>query len=78
MDIIDQASQIAEAELARNISRAAANKLVLPTGVCLFCGEAVEESRSFCDADCRDDWSYLRECDVRNGRAQKIYYYLPE
>ena len=78
MDIIDQASQVAEAELARNIREAAVTKLTLPTGVCLYCGEAVEDHRSFCDEDCRDDWSYLRDCDKRNGRAQKIYYYLPE
>lgn len=25
-------------------------------GECLFCGEAVEQGRRWCDAQCRDDW----------------------
>lgn len=78
MDIIDHANQQAEAELARNIQKSATKQITLPTGTCLYCGAGVEDNRSFCDEDCRDDWSYLRDCDRRNGRAQRIYYYLPE
>lgn len=27
-----------------------------PTGECLWCGEAVQPGRRWCDADCRDEW----------------------
>ena len=27
-----------------------------PTGYCLCCGEAVDDGRRWCDAECRDAW----------------------
>lgn len=27
-----------------------------PTGLCLFCGEALDTGLRWCNTDCRDDW----------------------
>lgn len=34
-----------------------------PTGYCLCCGEAVDDGRRWCDAECRDAW----QADQRRG-----------
>jgi predicted amidophosphoribosyltransferase len=31
---------------------------VKPTGLCLNCGEKLNDSRRWCDKDCADDWDY--------------------
>lgn len=31
------------------------------TGYCLFCDEAVEGNRRWCDSKCRDDWQTLNK-----------------
>ncbi len=31
-----------------------------PTGVCLWCGEPVEEGRRWCDAFCRNGWERVK------------------
>lgn len=31
---------------------------VKPTGLCLNCGEKLNDLRRWCDKDCADDWDY--------------------
>ena len=56
-DIIDQANERIELDLAMALKRAAGHPPSLPyTGVCHNCGDITGGGRRFCDTDCRDDY----------------------
>jgi hypothetical protein len=62
MDIIDQANDLIDQEMAARLSSRKYNTLA-PTGECYNCGELVDIPRTFCDADCRDDWDRRRRVE---------------
>lgn len=57
-DPADEASDLIDQELARQIAAAKAQGKPVkpPVGTCYFCGEKVGKGMIFCDADCRDDF----------------------
>jgi hypothetical protein len=54
-DIIDQANDLIEREMAARLSARRASPMP-PTGECYNCGEQLDGDRRFCDADCRDQF----------------------
>lgn len=56
MDIIDHATDIAEAERQRAISQRPRAPVIAATGSCLCCDHPLPPERRWCDADCRDEW----------------------
>jgi hypothetical protein len=55
-DQIDQANERAEQFLAHSLGKAATVRRLTACGQCYNCDEPVEGDKTFCDADCRDDW----------------------
>lgn len=61
-DEFDQATDREEKdrEMLLNIARAKAQQPILPSEVCLYCGEDTQNGARWCDADCRDLWEQRR------------------
>jgi hypothetical protein len=69
MDEADQAGDHEERFLGYAI-RNATRPLMLPTGVCLNCDEAIEPpAKRFCDEDCSADWHARRDSARRRGET---------
>ncbi|WP_372941466.1 hypothetical protein [Shewanella sp.] len=59
-DNIDRANEITEQLKERQIKAARENtSLAKATGYCLNCSEKLNDSRRWCDPNCRDDWEKL-------------------
>jgi hypothetical protein len=71
-DIIDQASEQAEAALEAALAAARTIAANYPTlrakGFCHYCDEPVGAKEKFCDEHCRDDYDYLQARSRANGR----------
>lgn len=59
-DFADDANESAEMFLAAALRTQQQKATVAPEGIgfCLYCGEAVEGERRWCDADHRDAWEH--------------------
>lgn len=55
-DKLDRASDLAETERQAAIQAALSQAGLPRTGFCLWCVSPIPTSRSFCDADCGDDY----------------------
>ena len=57
LDEIDLASDMMEAQISRAVAKASGQEIPKnQTGKCLYCREAVENGRRWCDADCREEY----------------------
>jgi hypothetical protein len=68
MDIIDQAGEFQERELAAALAaaRQVTDSGPTPCGLCHNCTEpTTTPDAAFCDADCRDDWEHRRRMERR-------------
>lgn len=63
MDEIDLAQE-REFLATQNAQRMKKPEGPAPTGRCLYCDELVEDTRRWCDAECREHW----EKEARRGR----------
>lgn len=66
-DPADEASELTEQELARQIAAARKPQKTreFPCGDCWYCGEPVEGEKLFCDSTCSTDYEWEKSRGLR-------------
>lgn len=67
MDEVDIAQKEIEHALLSYLHAAGKLPRVEARGICLNCGESVEDFQRWCDSGCRDDWTRLHPRSRRLG-----------
>lgn len=58
-DIIDEANDRAQRFLEKALANVPKPKKLVGIGLCLNCGEAINDERRFCDVACRDEYDHV-------------------
>lgn len=65
-DICDQADQLIEMNLNKQLEEIKQRKGLQETGFCLYCSSKLDKGY-FCDIDCRDDYEFVESRKRANG-----------